>query len=255
MTHEIIIFLAGIVVGAMNAVAGGGLLVGFPALMAVGLTPLAANVTGHMVVIPGGISATYGYRKYLRKLPRKYLYLLIPNVAGAAIGAMLLKNTSSERFEEIIPLLIFFAVGLFALQPYIHFHLHRHISKQLQSITPLVMIGLAFIPLSIYGGYFGAGYGFIMLAFLGFTKLHEAHQLNGFKNLSGLCIGITSFLFFVNSGLISWKYGLIMAAGGALGSYYGATLTTKLSSHTLRLAIVAIGVSTAAFMAYKTYLV
>lgn len=254
MTHEIILFLAGLIVGAMNAVAGGGLLVGFPVMLAVGLTPLSANITGHFVVLPGNISATYGYRKYIRKVPRKYLYLLIPNIAGAAIGALLLRNTTPAKFEEIIPVLVFFAVGLFAFQPYLHFHLHRHLSKRLKTLTPLVLIGLAMLPLSIYGGYFGAGYGFIMLAFLGFTKLHEVHQMNGLKNISALCISITSLVFLCSTGLINWKYGGVMALGCMIGSYYGATLTTKLSSHTLRIIIVIIGLTTAAFLAYHTYI-
>lgn len=254
MTHEIAVFLAGLIVGAMNAVAGGGLLVGFPVFLAVGLTPISANITGHLAVLPGNISATYAYRKYLRKVPRKYLYLLIPNILGAAIGAWLLKNTSPTKFEEIIPLLVLFAVGLFAFQPYIHFHLHRHISKQMRSLTPLVLIGLAMFPLSIYGGYFGAGYGFIMLAFLGFTKLHEVHKMNGIKNISALCISVVSLLVLSSTGLINWRYGLIMAVGGTIGSYYGATLSAKVSSHTLRIVILLIGLATAGFLAYHTYL-
>lgn len=254
MTHELALFLAGLIVGAMNAVAGGGLLVGFPVFLAVGLTPISANITGHLAVLPGNLSATYGYRKYLRKVPRKYLYLVIPNIVGAAIGAMLLRNTSPAKFEEIIPLLVLFAVGVFAFQPYMHFHLHKHISKRMRTITPLILIGLALFPLSIYGGYFGAGYGFIMLAFLGFTKLHEVHQMNGIKNISALCISITSLLVLSSTGLINWKYGLIMAAGATIGSYYGAILSAKVSSHTLRIVIVLIGLTTAGFLAYRTYL-
>ena len=251
--HEIVLFLAGLVVGIMNAVAGGGLLVGFPVMLAVGMTPLSANVTGHLVVLPGNVSASYGDRKYLKKLNRKYLYLLIPNILGAFIGAMLLSHTTTENFENLIPVLIGFAVALFAFQPYLHFHLNRHIRGLVKGVRPLVFIGLAIIPLAIYGGYFGAGYGFIMLAFLGFTKMHEIHQMNGLKNLSALCISLVSLAVLIPTGQVNWKYGLIMALGCGLGSYYGAVLTQKISNHSLRIIIIVIGVITAGFLAFRAY--
>lgn len=253
MTQEIIVFVAGIAVGAMNAIAGGGLLIGFPVMLAIGIPPLTANITGHLVVLPGNISAAYGYRKYMRKVDNKYLLLLIPTSLGAAVGAILLRNTSPQKFEDIIPILVFMAVGLFAFQPYLHFHLNRHLRGALKGIKPLVVIGLAIFPLAIYGGYFGAGFGFIMLAFLGFTKLHEIHQMNGLKNLAALSISVVSLIFLYSTGLINWKYGLIMAAGGTIGAYYGATLTQKVSSHALRIVIIIIGVVTASFLAFKTY--
>lgn len=251
--HELVLFLAGIIVGVMNAIAGGGLLIGFPVMLAVGMTPLSANVTGHLVVLPGNVTAAYGYRKYLKKLNRKYLYLLIPNLAGAFIGAMLLSHTSSENFENFIPWLIAFAVALFAFQPYLHFHLNRHLRGIIKGPGPLVLIGLAIIPLAIYGGYFGAGYGFIMLAFLGFTRLHEIHQMNGLKNLSALCISVVSLAVLATSGQVNWHYGAVMALGCGVGSYYGAVLTQKVSNHSLRIVIITIGVLTAAYLAYRTY--
>ena len=175
---EILLFLVGIVVGAMNAVAGGGILLGFPVMIGLGVTPIVANATSHIIVLPGLITSAYGYRKYLRKVPRSYALLLIPCSVGAVIGAWLLRHTSSSRFEEIAPALVIFAVILFAIQPFLHFHLHKHLHSKTRSAMTLIFISLALLPVAIYGGYFGAGLGFILLAFLGFTKIHDVHQMN-----------------------------------------------------------------------------
>lgn len=249
---EFILFFTGIVVGLMNAIAGGGLLIGFPIMLAVGMPPLVANITGHLVVLPGTLSASYSYRKYLKRINKLYAILLIPIIIGGAIGALLLRNTSAEQFREIVPVLVFAAVILFIMQPLIHLHLNRHIRGQLRGILPLMFIGLALLPVAIYGGYFGAGFGFIMLAFLGFTKLHEIHQMTGLKNLAGLCLSVVSLIFLYPTHLINWRYGVIMSIGGAIGSYYGANFSQKISSHSLRIIVVAIGICTASYLAFHS---
>jgi hypothetical protein len=253
MLHDIILFAVGVLVGGMNAIAGGGMLIGFPVLLAFGLSPIAANVTSNVVVMPGGLSSAYSYRKYLRKIRRRYLLLLVPCVIGGAIGAVILRNTSSDQFQQIVPALVGFAVILFAFQPILHFHLHRHIHGKRKDLKSLFMIALALLPVAIYGGYFGAGFGFIMLAFLGFTKLHEIHRMTGLKNLATVCIASTSLLCLYSTHLINWHYGLIMGAGGVVGGYYGALLTQKVSSHTLRIAVIIIGVGTAAYLGLRSY--
>ncbi len=253
MLQEILLFFAGALVGAMNAIAGGGMLVGFPILLAVGLPPLTANITSNIVVLPGSLSSAYGYRKYLRKVHRRYLFLMIPCLVGATIGALILRNTSGTEFQRLVPGLVLFAVVLFAFQPYLHFHLHRHIKGKRKAIKPLLLIGLALLPVAIYGGYFGAGFGFIMLAFLGFTKLHEIHQMQALKNLAGACISLMSIVCLYSTHLIDWRTGLMMAAGGLVGGYYGAVLTQKVSSHTIRVVVIAIGLITATYLGFRTY--
>jgi len=130
MLKDVILFLVGIAVGGMNAIAGGGMLIGFPALLAVGMPALAANITSNIIVVPGQLASVYGYRRYLRQVPRRYLWLLLPCAAGAAIGAEILRHTSSSSFQNLVPGLIFFAVVLFAFQPVLHFHLHRHMHSR-----------------------------------------------------------------------------------------------------------------------------
>lgn len=250
---EILLFAVGIVVGAMNAIAGGGLLLGFPALLAAGLSPLTANITGNLVVLPGQLSAVFGYRRYVRQVPRRYIVLLIPCFLGSALGAITLRFTSPQQFETLVPGLVLFAVLLFAFQPYLHLRLHRHMhtqAKQRPSLTPLA---IALLPMAMYGGYFGAGFGFMMLAFLGFTKLHDIHQMNALKNVAGSAIALTSILCLVSTHHINWQFGLIMGAGNFAGGYLGAQAAQRVSSHAIRVVVIVIGLVTAAYLGLHSY--
>lgn len=251
---EILLFLVGIVVGAMNSVAGGGMLIGFPALLAVGVPPLMANATGNLITLPGQLASAFGYRKYLRKLPHKYLVLLIPCLVGSIAGALVLRNTSHAQFEAIVPGLIFAAVALFAIQPFLHFHLHRHITKKSRKSHTLVWISIALLPVSFYGGYFGPGFGFIMLAFLGFTSINDVHKMNALKNIGSAVICLSSFICLWGAGLFNWKYGLVMAAGSIIGGYSGARIAQRFSSHAIRIIVIVIGFTAAAYLAHKAYM-
>lgn len=257
MLHDIILFLSGIVVGVMNAIAGGGMLIGFPILLALGLPALTANATANIVVLPGNLSAAYGYRKFLRRVPKMYLLLLVPAILGSAFGAILLRHTSFTSFEHYIPWLILFAAVLFTFQPFLYKQLHTHLhgsKKKKKSMKPLIIVGIAALPLAVYGGYFGAGFGFIMLAFLGFTGLHDhIHRMNALKNVITVFIAATSIACLYSAHLIDWKHGLIMGAGNMLGGYYGAVGTQKVSSHILRIIVIVIGVSTAVYLGFRSY--
>ena len=253
MLKDILLFLVGIVTGGMNAIAGGGMLVGFPAMLGYGLSALTANATGNIVILPGQMASAFGYRKYLRKTPWKYAWLLLPWIIGAVIGALLLRRTPGNKFAEYVPGLIAFAVLLFAFQPFLHAYLHKHMRTQSKRIKPLVVIGFALLPVAIYGGYFGAGVGFIMLAFLGFTKIHDAHQMNAMKNVAAaiscaICVAILAPGSFIN-----WHAGLVMAAGSTVGGYSGARFAQRISSHTIRVAVIAIGIVTTAYLAFRSY--
>ena len=206
MLQDILLLFAGFIVGGMNAIAGGGMLLGLPVLLFTGMPPLIANATSYLIVIPGNLAAAFGYRKYLKRVPKRYLLLLIPTVVGGAFGTYLLRHTSPGHFEKLIPGLILFAVVLFAFQPFLYNYLHKHLhgSPKLRArIRPLVVVGLAMIPLSVYGGYFGAGFGFIMLSFLGFTRLHEhLHRMNALKNITVIFLTSVSLATLAGSGLI-----------------------------------------------------
>jgi uncharacterized membrane protein YfcA len=250
---EILLFVVGIVVGGMNSIAGGGMLLGYPVMLAVGMSPLVANVTGNLVLLPGQLSAVFGYRKYLRKLPRRYLVLLPSCLVGAAIGATILRHISSKQFSHLIPGLILFAVLLFAFQPYLHFHLHRHMSRRSRNIQTLLWIAAALFPVAIYAGFFGAGFGFIMLAFLSFTSLRDVHKMNALKNIAGASITFVSIIFLLTTHLFSWKLGIAMAAGNTIGGYSGARFSQRFSSHVIRILVIIIGISAAIYLAFRSY--
>lgn len=250
---EILLFLTGIVVGAMNAIAGGGMLVGFPALLAAGYSPLIANATGYLVIVPGQLLAAFGYRRYLRKVPAQYLLLLIPCFVGGLAGAWILRNTSSLQFERLVPGLIFLAVILFALQPFLQLHMHRHIKTGAHNWQRLLIFGLILLGMATYGGFFGPGFGFMMLAFLSFTSLRDIHLMNGLKSVAGATIATASIVCLLGSHLIDWRTGLIMAAGNALGGYYGAGLSQRVSSHGVRIIVIVVGLAAATYLAFRTY--
>lgn len=253
MVHDAILLLTGVVVGLANSIAGGGMLVGFPVLLGLGYSPLVANASGAVVTPLGQATSAYGYRRYIRKVPPRYALLLIPSVLGAAAGALTLRNTSAEHFADIVPVLVLFAVLLFAAQPFLHFHLHRHIKRKRRSLSPIFWIGLAILPASFYGGYFGPGYGFMMLAFLGFTKMPDVHMINGMKNVAAVFVSATSILCLATSGLIDWRVGLMMGAGSAIGGIVGSRIAQRMSSHWLRIAIVIFGIATAAYLGIRDY--
>lgn len=257
MATDIFLFLVGIAVGAVNAIAGGGGLLAFPALLAVGVPPIMANATNNIAILPGAMSAVYEYRKYLRRVPKQYLYLLIPAVIGGFIGAYLLRHTSPEEFAKFVPWLLIFAVTLFAYQPFLYKYIHDHIHashRRRNQLNPIFWVALAMLPLSIYGGYFGAGFGFIMLAFLGFTKLHDhIHRMNALKSLAGIAVSISALTMLLGHGLIDWRHGLVMAAGNLIGGYYAAKSSQHISTHALRVGIVIAGICAAVYLALRSY--
>ena len=248
MLTDILLLIVGIVVGVMNAIAGGGMLLGFPVLLAIGIPAFVANATSNIIILPGQLASAYGYRKYLQKVPPVYLWLIPPCAVGAGIGAYILRHTSSNSFEQLVPGLILFAVVLFAFQPLLHFHVHKQLNTKKIDNGPLLYIGLSLLPLAIYGGYFGAGFGFVMLAFLGFTKLHDVHKMNALKNLAASTMAVVSIGCLFSAHLIDWRHGLVMAAGTTIGGYCGSRLAQRVPSHTIRVVVIAIGLITAVYL-------
>ncbi len=253
MITYILLGLAGLIVGSMNAIAGGGILIGFPLMIAFGVSPLVANATANMITPGGQIASAFAYRQYLRKVPKFYILLLIPVAIGTVAGALLLRNTSPEHFARMVPELILFAIVLFALQPFLHFHLNRHLHSRTRHWLPFVLIALALLPVSVYGGYFGAGYGFIMLAFLGFTKIHEMHQMNAMKNIANIVVAGISLLCLWTAHLVNWRVGLAMGIGTTIGGYVGARLSQNVSSHALRIVVITLGLAATVYLGLRHY--
>lgn len=239
MLEYLLLLVAGFVAGAINAVAGGGILIAFPALLATGMTPLAANITSNLIVWPGALASAYEYRKDLKRAKRQYFWLLLPCFVGAASGVLLLQYTTSLVFDQIVPWLVLSAVALFIFQPQLHKHIHRPPHMRRGTSFMIIAVGLFFA--AIYGGYFGAGFGFMMMALLSFTKLKNIYQIVGLKNLAGAGMAIIATVYFTIVGGIAWKYGVVAMIGALAGGYIGARWAHRISPHLIRGVIVVIG--------------
>ena len=244
------LFIACFLAGLVNSVAGGGVMIVFPALLAAGLSPLTANTTSNLISWPGALSSAYGYRSHLRRLPAKYLLLLLPCFIGAIIGSVLLVRTDSNQFSQLVPYLVLGAVLLFIAQPFLHRHLERNLRAHRNA--PLVVIGLALLPMAVYGGYFGAGFAFIMLAFLSFTRITNMHQINGLKNLASATITIICTIYFGFHHLIDWHYAPVMIPGSLIGGYIGSRWAQRISPLIVHNIVVLLGIVVAGYLFYKS---
>lgn len=248
----VFLLLAGFVAGVINAVAGGGKLLVLPVLIASGLTPLVANVTSNLVLGPGAAGATWQYRHELKKMPRKYFVLLIPCFAGALLGIVALQHTSSAAFDRLVPWLMLTGVLFFVMQPYLSKYLRKPISKRPH--LSLVVIGALLLAASVYGGYFGAGFGFVLMAFLGFTSLTNVYQVSAIKNIVGGGMEIMGIIYFAFAGGIAWQTGAIAMAGCIAGGIVGARTALKLPQTLVRTLIITVGVVFTAIVFTKAYL-
>ena len=247
-----IVFLAAFCAGMINSVAGGGTLVTFPTLVWIGRDPILANVTNAVALWPGSLSAMVGYRRELGDSRRWMMLLGAPSIAGGLLGAYLLLRTPSRTFAAIVPHLILFATVLFALQESItrlvgaDGHAHRHPSRAW-------WIGAAAFQfcVAVYGGYFGAGIGILMLAALGLLGLTDIHRMNGLKNFFAMCINLIAAAYFVMWGTVSWSDAVVMAVGAIAGGYFGAGLARRLGRRFVRRTVVVIGVTMAVSLYFR----
>jgi uncharacterized membrane protein YfcA len=235
-------------VGSMvNSIAGGGTLLTFPALIALGVPPLVANATSTVALWPGALSSMYGYRSRLNGLQRWAMIFAIPSLLGGGVGALLLLNTSESRFEAIVPWLVLGATLLFAVQGPIMRRLRPdHDSTRRDDGVFAPRHGAAALVwqflVGIYGGYFGAGIGILMLAVLGLMGFSDIHRMNGLKNWGGLCINFVAAVLFAVSGIVDWAVAVAMALGAIAGGYAAAHLAQRVPQLMVRRAIIAVGV-------------
>ena len=236
--------------GAINSVAGGGTLLTFPALVGLGITPLVANATSTVALWPAAVSSMWGYRRELAGSRRWVLAFAPPSLVGGLLGALLLLRTSNERFDAIVPWLVLGATALFIVQRPALAALRRHAAaapsvdehaRTAQFPPPAVLFYQMLI--SIYGGYFGAGVGILMLGALGFMGLSNIHRMNGLKNWGGLCMNAVAAVTFIVSGIVNWPVALAMAAGATVGGYAGSRLAQRAPQRYVRAFIACIGLA------------
>ncbi len=242
----VLIALAAMAAGAINALAGGGTLITFPMLTAVGVPAVAANVTNTVALCPGYLGGILGQAKDLAG-QRKRLWLVVPAGAiGGIIGGVLLLQTGERLFRELVPYLILLASALLAIQEPVRKWLLRRLEKSStkpisQRWTVSLPVGLA----AIYGGYFGAGLSVIVLAVLGLTLEDTLTRLNALKQAISFSVNVAAAVFFLFSGQVVWLAALVMAAGALIGGALGGKLAGHVKPTTLRWIVVTIGVTVA----------
>ncbi|MBI4818470.1 MAG: sulfite exporter TauE/SafE family protein [Deltaproteobacteria bacterium] len=243
--------------GGINSIAGGGTLVTFPAIVALGVPPLVANATSTVALWPASLGSLWGYRQDLRGSKAWALRFALPSLIGGGLGAALLLRTGPDLFERIVPFLVLLATLLFASQRALTAFIDRRKRQPTPERTaalpnPPLLFLLYQLGVSIYGGYFGAGIGILMLAALGFMGLTDIHRMNGLKNWGGLCMNAVAAILFAKSGVVDGSVALAMAVGGLAGGYGGARLARKVGREHVRTAIVFIGLSASAWLLVRS---
>ncbi|WP_062011725.1 sulfite exporter TauE/SafE family protein [Aureimonas sp. AU4] len=240
----ILLFLAGFLGGAINAVAGGGTFLTFGAMTLAGVPPISANATSSVVQLPGYITSTLAYWSDIRRMGRGALVLCAASILGSFGGALLLLSLDNPRFQSLVPWLLAAATALFAAGPWLK-PKPRHAAEAMQSkgVAP----GLLQFPTAVYGGFFGAGMGIMMLATLGLTQGGDYHRLNALKNLLATVIALVAIFVFVSGGVVAWAEVLAMAPGVALGGYAGVWIARRVPQTAVRLVVIAVGLALAVY--------
>jgi len=233
--------LAAVAGGLVNALAGGGTLITFPMLTAVGIPPVVANITNTVALCPGYIGGTLAQRKDLEGQKRRMWLLLPTGVAGGIAGGILLLYTSEAVFRKLIPWLILTASVLLAFQERMRNWVMARMSdgghRHLNEAWSMALI----FPAAVYGGYFGAGLGVMMLAVLGLVLEDSLTRLNALKQSLSFSINIAAAVFFLFSGQVVWSAAMVMAAGALAGGVLGGRMAGRIKPVTLRWIVISIG--------------
>ena len=270
---------AGFVAGGVNALAGGGTLLSFPVLIALGLPPVSANITNTVALSPGYLGGVLAQRQAIADQARRVRRLLIPAALGGLIGSVLLLLTSDSTFRVLIPALLFIATLLLATQDRIRVALRIGQSTGDPVTTPTVTtstgstagavppsatgtdqylsdprwLAIPVMVVAVYGGYFGAGLGIMLLAVLGVVLHDTLRRLNALKQMLALIINTTAALFFLASGKVYWLVALVMAITSLLGGTVGGRLAGSVKPEWLRAIVVSIGTAVAVAYAVKIW--
>jgi len=245
LLHAACAFGSAFIAGAINSVAGGGTLVSFPTLVWLGLDSVTANATSTVAIWPGTVGGMVGYRRELAGAEQRFRILLIPSLIGGLTGALLLNRTPTRVFDRLVPFLILFATLLFMVQEPIQRRLKTAAGTKHHSARWMAGAIVFQLAVGIYGGYFGAGIGILMLAALSIMGLTDIHEMNSLKVVfSGTINGIAA-AWFVWAHMVYWPYVLVMAVGAILGGWGGAGTARRMGRTAVRRIVVAIGFSMA----------
>jgi uncharacterized protein len=234
--------------GAINAVAGGGTLLTFPTLLAFGTSPVRANATSTLALVMGTSGGMLGNRQYTQAV-RPWLRRFLPvSLLGGLIGSVLLTHTSNQTFSKLVPFLILFATLLFLAQG-----VFRRFASSGGTSVSLAGALLFQFAVAVYGGYFGAGIGILMLATFGFIGMQNIYEMNTLKTILGSLTNLMAALWFVGAGLIDWPRAAVMTVGAVAGYYLGAHYSQRISQARVRQIVTAIGFIISGVTFYKEF--
>lgn len=257
ITTLVFVFLVSALAGAVNSAAAGGTLITFPSLLAFGMGPKAANMTSTVGLFPGAIGAAWGYRQQMAGGKWEVIMLALPSLLGGATGALILHLMPDTLFEQVVPWLILGATMLFMVQQPISKWIEGRLKGDRLHDAPMtsgrwtITIVTQYL-VSIYGGYFGAGMGIMLLAAFGLLGIENLHRRNGLKCISGMLVnGVAAFIFYL-SGLVVWPVAVAMMIGSILGGYLGARLAIRVGQKQVRAFVIFVGLASAAWTAFDT---
>lgn len=248
----ILLFLAAVIAGTLNSVAGGGSFFSFPALLFTGVPAITANATSTVAVWPGSVASAFAYRRRVPRSARVMAPLTLASFAGGLLGAGLLLHTRQSTFMHLIPFLFFGATLLFAFGKRIAQAIGSHGRQQLQpSWTAVGAVSLIQFSIAIYGGYFGGGMGILMLAFLTLLPLGDVHATNGVKALLAAATNGVAIVAFVVAGRVLWPQAILMLTGSILGGYGGAHYAQRINPSRVRALVVVTGLVMSTYFLWK----
>jgi uncharacterized membrane protein YfcA len=241
---------ASLLAGALNAMAGGGSFLAFPAVLGMGISPIQANATNTVALWPGQLTSLATLRGDLR---RELLPIILgASVLGGVSGALTLLHTRQRVFLHILPWLLLGATIIFGVSGPLSRRLHaRSHRMEVQKPTPLLPLFLALLPVCFYVGYFGAGGGLLFMSVLSLFGLRDMYQLNSLKILAGCCSNLSAVATFIFRGSIAWRYCLVAMLFAGVGGYLGARSARRLKAETLRRLVVCIGALISAYFFWR----
>ena len=250
LSQAIFLFFAAVIAGTLNAVAGGGTFISFPALLVTGMPAVQANATNTVAIWPGLAASTGAYVNRLNVPPRLLIPLLLTSVVGGLVGALLLLETPQHTFLHLVPWLLLGGTLLFAFGNSV-----RAIAGKTAAVDDLrqmswqaiTVTSLGELVLAIYGGYFGAGVGFVILGMLAALGMRDIHAMGAIRTLLAVVINAAAVLIFIVAGAVRWPQCVVMIAGALLGGWFGAHYAQKADPRTVRVVVIAVGVVMSAY--------
>ena len=247
LLHSLLLFSTAFIAGGLNAVAGGGSFITFPTLIFTGVPPVVANATNNTAMWVATIATVGAYRKDLSVQRRELLLLCCTSLLGGLIGSVALLYTSPDVFKKLIPYLLLLATLIFTFSEPLKAWFQLQSQNSSPQSPPIIVLMLVQLVIAIYGGFFGAGLGILMLATLAFLGIKNIHTMNAFKAFLGSCVNGIAIVPFIFAGVIAWHQAILMATGASLGGYLCAHYARKLEPRLIRIFVMVVAFTMTAY--------